>query len=67
MLSGRYLCFLTFWFLKISVVNKFLTMCLALVTGDPDALVKVAGRKESALEGWADNEHLQLLNLTYVF
>lgn len=33
--------------------------------GDPDALVKVAGRKESALEGWADNEHLQLLNLTY--
>jgi translation initiation factor eIF-2B subunit delta len=34
--------------------------------GDPDALVKVPGRNDlSALEGWADNEHLQLLNLTY--
>lgn len=33
--------------------------------GDPDALVKVAGRNESALEDWAENEHLQLLNLTY--
>eukprot|EP00249_Psilotum_nudum_P016229 c25731_g1_i1 orf=320-2353(-) len=34
--------------------------------GDPDALVKVPGRKDLCeLEGWADNEHLQLLNLTY--
>jgi len=33
--------------------------------GDPDALVKVAGRNDSALEGWAENDHLQLLNLTY--
>lgn len=35
------------------------------MTGDPDALVKVSGRKDSALEGWAENEHMQLLNLTY--
>jgi len=33
--------------------------------GDPDALVKVGGQKDLPLEGWADNEHLQLLNLTY--
>ncbi|KAG0557442.1 hypothetical protein KC19_11G130500 [Ceratodon purpureus] len=33
--------------------------------GDPDALVKVAGWKESALVGWAENDQLQLLNLTY--
>lgn len=37
------------------------------MAGDPDALVKVAGRNGSALEGWAENDHLQLLNLTYVF
>lgn len=36
------------------------------MTGDPDALVKVGGQKDLPLEGWADNEHLQLLNLTYV-
>lgn len=30
-------------------------------------LVKVPGRDDlNALEGWADNEHMQLLNLTYV-
>jgi hypothetical protein len=39
---------------------------VALMTGDPDALVKVGGQKDLPLEGWADNEHLQLLNLTYV-
>jgi len=44
-----------------------LIVCLRLVAGDPDALVKVAGRNGSALEGWAENDHLQLLNLTYVF
>lgn len=34
--------------------------------GDPDALAKIPGRKNSdQLEGWANNEHLQLLNLTY--
>lgn len=43
-----------------------LITCLRVVAGDPDALVKVAGRNESALENWAENEHLQLLNLTYV-
>jgi len=37
-----------------------------MVAGDPDALVKVSGRNDSALEGWAENDHLQLLNLTYV-
>lgn len=46
---------------------KSLIICLRMVAGDPDALVKVAGRNDSALEGWAENEHLQLLNLTYVF
>ncbi|MCO5578920.1 hypothetical protein L7F22_032770 [Adiantum nelumboides] len=34
--------------------------------GDPDALVKVPGKKDSSeLEGWSQNSHLQLLNLTY--
>eukprot|EP01018_Ginkgo_biloba_P028102 Gb_02875 [translate_table: standard] len=34
--------------------------------GDPDALAKVPGRRDlNQLEGWANNEHLQLLNLTY--
>ncbi|KAI5062229.1 hypothetical protein GOP47_0022768 [Adiantum capillus-veneris] len=34
--------------------------------GDPDALVKVPGKKDpSELEGWSQNSHLQLLNLTY--
>lgn len=34
--------------------------------GDPDALVKVPGRKDlSELEGWSQSAHLQLLNLTY--
>lgn len=46
---------------------KSLIICLRMVAGDPDALVKVAGRNDSALEGWAENDHLQLLNLTYVF
>lgn len=39
---------------------------MVLMTGDPDALVKLGGQRDLALEGWADNEHLQLLNLTYV-
>ncbi|XP_020521878.1 translation initiation factor eIF-2B subunit delta isoform X2 [Amborella trichopoda] len=34
--------------------------------GDPDALSKVHGRKDlNHLENWANNEKLQLLNLTY--
>ena len=48
-------------------MNKSLIMGLPTVAGDPDALVEVAGRKDSALEGWAENDHLQLLNLTYAF
>ena len=35
-------------------------------TGDPDELVKVAGRPEKTmLEGWEEEERLQLLNLSY--
>ncbi|KAA8547826.1 hypothetical protein F0562_004255 [Nyssa sinensis] len=34
--------------------------------GDPDAISKVAGRKDiNYLDDWANNENLQLLNLTY--
>ncbi|KAI3452124.1 hypothetical protein Pfo_008789 [Paulownia fortunei] len=34
--------------------------------GDPDAISKVSGRKEiNSLDGWANSENLQLLNLTY--
>jgi len=33
--------------------------------GDPDALAKIQGRDSDHLEGWANNKHLQLLNLTY--
>lgn len=33
--------------------------------GDPDALAKIRGRDSDHLEGWANNKHLQLLNLTY--
>ena len=34
--------------------------------GDPCELVKVAGRTEkTALEGWEEEEKLQLLNLSY--
>ncbi|EYU44301.1 hypothetical protein ABFS82_08G040500 [Erythranthe guttata] len=34
--------------------------------GDPDAISKVSGRNEiNALDGWANTENLQLLNLTY--
>ncbi|KAL0450233.1 UNVERIFIED_CONTAM: Translation initiation factor eIF-2B subunit delta [Sesamum latifolium] len=34
--------------------------------GDPDAISKVSGRKEiNTLDGWANSENLQLLNLMY--
>lgn len=44
---------------------RYLIRFLDWLIGDPDALVKVAELNESTLEGWADNSHLQLLNLTY--
>lgn len=36
------------------------------LAGNPEALVEVPGRTElTELQGWAKNENLQLLNLTY--
>lgn len=37
------------------------------MTGDPDVISVVPGRKDlDHLDNWAENENLQLLNLTYV-
>ena len=37
-----------------------------MIVGDPDALLKIPGKKSlSELEGWTRNTNLKLLNLMY--